>query len=1052
MVRRSLASVAVPLLGTFLLITACGGSDGDAPATEPVLPPAPGSELWTRLSDPPIEDRPWVRWWWPGNDVEAGELRREIGLLVEEGYGGAEIQALDAGLDPGASPEEIARRRSFDTPSYYANLAVALEEARTRGLGIDLTLGSGWPVSGTHVPPERSVRTLLWGETEVAGPGPVELAVPPPGIPAFALIAVVSELFLGERLSRYEGDRAELQEVVAARVTGGFRSGNPLALDDTIELDRESVEVLTTRVEDGRLTWEVPEGTWRIVSVYSAPDGEYPVLPAQEPDGYVVDPLDAAEVDAILERYLGERTGLGEYLGDPLRAVFDDSLEFKPERHHALDLLEVFEERRGYDPRPWLPAILVQGHDNSALDAGGVVREPEFAFGDDDARVRHDYSRTVSDLFVERFLDRARSFGAERGVELRSQGYGLEVEVIRAQGAADIPETEQLFAGGSSLFLRTASAAAYLHDRPLVSAESLVFRGGDHMTTPAKLKRSADKLLTAGVNQLVYHAFPYRRLVPYGETGWHPFSSPFAGATTTAANLTETSPFFEDWRPVQRYVARGQVAMRQGVPSYDLLVHYPWLGFPGSLEFRDDHAESLFRGRIEGLEPPPDAFPLVDIGDALGLVGPDPRAGWLIELADVLDDLASRGFTWTWIDDAGLADLESDGRTIVRGREARSVVLFRAPSLEPAAARALADHAAAGGAVLAIGALPTRQAGLGERGDREVRRAMDRVREGARTVLRSEGSGALGALASIGVTPTVAVAPAAPLRVASRRAAGGFAVHLVANEDRAAIVAELRADDCDDPVLHDPWSDEVVAVGSGSIPLRLGAWGSRILVCGAAPPPATVPREVHEEVPLARAPPMDAGGDRGRRGRGRGHAGAGRAPRLARDPRAAVRVERGALHDRGRRPRSRPRRARGPRSRLGPGSGGRRAQRSLARAAPGPALLRRRDRPPARGAGPDRGAGRAPAPEPAPGPRPRGGSRLRPVRGAGGDGRGDGPAGSGPAARAQRQPMITSTVPKTAKRTASQARGTSGWRCVHHGSPPPGKEPRKVAIPPTNRA
>jgi hypothetical protein len=44
------------------------------------------------FENPPKEVRPMVRWWWPGGDVTADELRREVRVLDEAGFAGAEIQ------------------------------------------------------------------------------------------------------------------------------------------------------------------------------------------------------------------------------------------------------------------------------------------------------------------------------------------------------------------------------------------------------------------------------------------------------------------------------------------------------------------------------------------------------------------------------------------------------------------------------------------------------------------------------------------------------------------------------------------------------------------------------------------------------------------------------------------------------------------------------------------------------------------------------------------------------------------------------------------------
>ena len=48
--------------------------------------------------NPPKGMRPMARWWWPGGDVTSDEVRREVRVLDEAVFGGAEIQALRVGL------------------------------------------------------------------------------------------------------------------------------------------------------------------------------------------------------------------------------------------------------------------------------------------------------------------------------------------------------------------------------------------------------------------------------------------------------------------------------------------------------------------------------------------------------------------------------------------------------------------------------------------------------------------------------------------------------------------------------------------------------------------------------------------------------------------------------------------------------------------------------------------------------------------------------------------------------------------------------------------
>ena len=105
--------------------------------------------------------RPLVRWWWPGMDVDSSELLRELTEIDEQGFGGAEIQAFLFGV-PGSIKAKASRIHRFaPNPFYYSTLSTLLEEAKRRGLIIDLTIGSSWPAGGTHVSQEDSLKTLF---------------------------------------------------------------------------------------------------------------------------------------------------------------------------------------------------------------------------------------------------------------------------------------------------------------------------------------------------------------------------------------------------------------------------------------------------------------------------------------------------------------------------------------------------------------------------------------------------------------------------------------------------------------------------------------------------------------------------------------------------------------------------------------------------------------------------------------------------------------------------------------------------------------------------
>ena len=867
-----------------LLASNCG--NGDAEPAVDVLSEAevravkPYPLDWAQLTSPPAEFRPWVRWWWPGNDVETSELQREVGWLADNGFGGAEIQAFDAALDPGVGDEELVRRLSFDTESYYANVRTALDAAGAAGLRIDLTLGSGWPTGGLHVPAEESLQTLMFAEDVVQGPSEGEIVLDGPDMPPFYQVAEMAE-GMGEPMARYLGDQARLVAVVAAREVGGERHDNPLILTDVVELLPGSSLDLTDQVDSaGKLTWDVPAGKWRVVSFFAAPDGEYVNLAAQAEKGFAVDHFHAGRIEANMEHLLGAGTGLPEYYGQALRAFFVDSFELKTERHFSDDLLVEFEKRRGYDVVPLLPAAMLPGADNSIFDGAGISRTTPFFFSADDERILYDYALTVSDLFIERFVEGSSHWASQRALQLRIQPYGINVDVIRAAGSAHLPEAEQLYGGGSEMLLKAISSGAHLYGRNIVSAESLVWSGRDHMTTPQKLKAAADKLFAAGINHLVYHGVPYRKVEGYGETGWHAFSSPFSGLGTFSSHVGETSPLAPHLEQINRYVSRCQYLLRLGEPTAELLVYYPFLGFTAALTRLQSHEEFLFKGALWDFEPIVGTDALFALVDAVfGDMDLGPVGTWLSKHWEGLQALSAAGHTWEWVNPHSLATARAvSGEIEIRGNHYRGVLLLDVPHMPVDAASALAQLAADGVPVVSLRSLPSAQPGYHERetGDEAVAGAMQAVLSGQSHRGVDSMDGLCAALVGAGFQPAVLLTdvsldgdgashpregergartcgPGGRVRRASRQVSPNSVLHFLTNLSAARFEGLLSLPSgCLQPLWYDAWTGDVNVAAEGAalhLSLALAPLESRFLLCGFESPEnaGPLPSDLHND-------------------------------------------------------------------------------------------------------------------------------------------------------------------------------------------------------------
>ncbi|MCB9506540.1 MAG: hypothetical protein H6697_02605 [Myxococcales bacterium] len=783
------------------------------------------------LTVPPDEARPWVRYWWPGGDVSEAMVAADVQQIAAAGFGGVELQAFDAALDPAL--RELPEDPVGDvlTETFERRVASLVAAAEASGIDVDLTIGSGWPPGGAHVAPEDALTTWMWREYVATGPALIQIGTPRPTPTLFYTIADIAAASFGERLARFEPELAHLVVAYAVPVVGGARSPSPLDIDDTVAVDLTHAVDVTQDIATGG-EWTAPAGSWTIVAVFAAPDGEYITLTAQRGDPRPVDPLDAAAF---------ERTLAATVASAPVdvHGIFFDSLELKADRLTTDDMLEEFERRRGYPLGSRLLTVLEQGADSFLLEAGQVRIAPEFSADADDERVRWDYDQTVSDLFIERAIEAPAAWAAARGWTLRGQPYGIDVDLLEAAAATPVPEAETLYAGGSAMFLRAVAAGAALGRRSLVSAEAFSFAGRDHMTTPAKVRAMTDHLLANGVTQLVFHGWAYPADGDYGVTGWTPFSSPFGGSGTFASNFGPGWEFAEALPDLTRYTARAQELMRTGSPDADVLVWLPFRGFPTSLALLPSHVEPLLGGYMPGAEPELRELPFASLAALLGTPTPDPRAEWLARIWPVLDELEAAGLSWSWVS-AGTADrlMPTDGRLTV-GADAGSgsaaaatygqVLVYEADSMPLDAAETLATWAGAGVPVTIVGSRPASTPSLGDGPSADGRVAallgdlpLVDVAAVVETLRRT-------------ASPCAVPVSATPVRATVRAVDGAPRVVLFRNSTPERAESSWSVRDCPRAVVYDAWTDSATDVETESLALALAPYTSRFLLCDAGP-------------------------------------------------------------------------------------------------------------------------------------------------------------------------------------------------------------------------
>ena len=161
MLLKRLVLAAPCLLGIGLLIAAA-----DAPS--------PIAGLRQAFEKPPADARMMARWWWFGAAVTKPELAKEIRAMKQGGFGGFEVQPVyPLVLD---DPQHNLVNLPYMSDGFLDALKFAAETGRAEGMRFDLTLCSGWPYGGPHIPIGQASGRLRMDRVEVsAGAAKVEI-------------------------------------------------------------------------------------------------------------------------------------------------------------------------------------------------------------------------------------------------------------------------------------------------------------------------------------------------------------------------------------------------------------------------------------------------------------------------------------------------------------------------------------------------------------------------------------------------------------------------------------------------------------------------------------------------------------------------------------------------------------------------------------------------------------------------------------------------------------------------------------------------------------
>ena len=413
--------------------------------------------------NPPDNARIMMRWWWFGPAVEKPELERELRVMKAAGIGGVEIQPVyPLELD---DPQKGFHNSPYLSAEFLDDVRFVSRTAKSLGLRVDITLGSGWPYGGPDTP-----------VTEAAG----RLRIERVAITADEHSVEIPAMENGEKL------------IAAFLVPGDARQFAPGDLKTVSDFENGRA-VLPAGIDSPRT----------LLFFIASRTGQQVKRPAVGAEGFVLDHYDRAAIEHHLQA-VGDKL-MEAFDQNPPYAVFSDSLEVYGS-DWTPNFLREFQTRRGYDLTPYLPALVAD-------------------MGPNTAAIRHDWGETLTELAGEHYLTPIRKWAHAHHTLFRSQTYGQPPVEMSSNELVDLPEGEHGPEWRQFSAARWASSACHLYGRPITSTETWTWlHAPSFRATPLDMKAEADLHFIEGINQLIGHGWPYSP-PSAGQPGWRFYAS-----------------------------------------------------------------------------------------------------------------------------------------------------------------------------------------------------------------------------------------------------------------------------------------------------------------------------------------------------------------------------------------------------------------------------------------------------------------------------------------------------------------------------------------------
>ena len=523
-------------------------------------------QLYAEFQQPASEYRPFVRWWWNGDKVEADELVRELRLLKEAGIGGVEINPI---AFPTYCDSLGKASLPWLSPEWIDMLKVCFDEARQLDMTCDLLVGSGWPFGAEFLNEDEWAQIVVNYAETVTGPTTVTI-----------IRDSICNRAMPKVSSPYKGNTKELMLLrlypnPASNVDDFIEIGSALRPFDMLKAQGPQY--------DSVFTIDVPEGEYTLAALVKINGFLEVINGAPGAAGPVLDHFNTEAVNRYLYNMSDKIEQQIGPLKDKIRALFTDSMELEG-ANWTNDMAKEFQKRYGYDITEWLPFILFKiGSMGSALNYDPMVPVTE-AFQKEIQRARYDFEDFKAQLMQERFTNTYLEWCHHLGVKARAQAYGRGFYPLENAMGYDIPEGESWTTNwlrhkpgeemsetdyrrgrAYTMVNKFVSSAAHLAGNRTVSCEEMTNTYTVFNMSLDQLKLGGDQSAMSGVTHSVFHGFNYSPNLEATFPGWVRYG----------AYYSENNNWWPYFKHYNDYKARLSYALQHGTYYADIAILNP---------------------------------------------------------------------------------------------------------------------------------------------------------------------------------------------------------------------------------------------------------------------------------------------------------------------------------------------------------------------------------------------------------------------------------------------------------------------------------------------